>query len=293
MGTLVRAIAQMGGAVCYAIDSTDLVAQAEQIHKTSAVVTAALGRLMTAASMMGAMLKGEEDSLTLRITADGAIGSVIAVSDAQGNTKGYITNPVVEIPLKPNGKLDVSGALGTQGHLYVVRDSGAGQPYVGLVPLVSGEIAEDITHYFATSEQTATVCALGVLVNPDLTVRAAGGYLLQLLPGATEEDITAIETAVRAMPPVTTLLSQGVTPQELALQALAGLEPELLDSRPVEFRCNCDRERVERALISLGAAELETMAREDGKAEVNCHFCHKQYQFTESEILALAGRNDS
>lgn len=292
MGTLVRAIAQRGGAVCYAIDSTDLVHEAEQIHQTSAVVTAALGRLMTAASMMGAMLKGEEDSITLRITADGAIGSVLAVSDAQGNTKGYVTNPVVELPLKPNGKLDVSGALGEQGMLYVIRDSGAGQPYVGLVPLVSGEIAEDITHYFATSEQTATVCALGVLVNPDLTVQAAGGYLLQLLPGAAEEDIAAIEASVQAMPPVTTLLAQGVTAQDIALRALEGLEPELLDSRTVEFRCNCDRARVERALISLGAGELEAMAREDGKAEVSCHFCHKQYQFTKSEILALAGQND-
>ncbi len=291
MGTLVRAIAQEGGAVCYAIDSTDIVAEAERIHETSAVVTAALGRLITAASLMGAMLKGEEDSLTLRITADGPIGSVIAAADAEGNVKGYAQNSVVEIPLKSNGKLDVSGALGKNGHLYVIRDSGAGEPYVGLVPLRSGEVAEDIAGYFADSEQVPTVCALGVLVGPDLTVQAAGGYILQLLPGAAEEEISAVEAAAAAMPPVTSLLAGGADAGELARRALAGLDPEILDSRPVEYRCACTRERVERALISLGPRELEAMAREDGQAEVSCHFCRRQYRFSKSEILDLAKRN--
>lgn len=287
MGEFVRAIGKTGNAVCYALDSTDMVARAENIHHTSAVVTAALGRLMTAASMMGAMLKGEGQSVTLRISADGETGSLIAVADDHGNVKGYVMNPVVELPLNPYGKLDVSGAVGKQGNLYVIKDVGMKEPYIGLTPLVSGEIAEDITNYFAVSEQIPTACGLGVLVNPDLTVKAAGGYILQLLPGASEADVDALEKNVQAMPPVSTLLSQGKTAQELAQMALAGMEPEVLDQRSLEYRCDCTRERVEKALVSLGGEELRKMAEEDGKAEVCCHFCNKKYRFSKDEIISL------
>lgn len=288
MGKLVRAIAENGSAVCYALDSSDIVGTAEQIHKTSAVATAALGRLMTAASIMGAMLKGENNSVTLRITGEGQIGSVIAVADSKGCVRGYVTNPVVELPLNSYGKLDVSGAIGKNGSLYVIKDVGLKEPYIGMIPLTSGEIAEDITSYYAVSEQIPTVCALGVLVNPDLSVKAAGGFLLQLLPGAVDADIDLVEKAAAAMPPVSRLLSEGVTPEELASRALDGLNPQILDSTEIDYRCGCSRERVKKALASLGSAELTAMAEEDGSAEVCCHFCTNKYNFSKDELLRMA-----
>ena len=279
-------------AVCYALDSTDMVGELERIHRSSAVVTAATGRLLTAASIMGSMLKGEGHSITLGVSGGGPAGSVIAVADAAGNAKAYATNPVVEIPLNPRGKLDVSGAVGREGKLYVIRDQGRGEPYVGLVPLVSGEIAEDITSYFATSEQVPTVCALGVLVDTDLTVKAAGGYLLQLLPGAGEEEISQVEQNTLAMPPVTQLICDGLTPEELALRALAGMEPRVLDARTVEYRCDCTRQRMAAALASLGAGELRAMAEEDGQAELCCHFCRDRFTFPREELLEMASRKE-
>ena len=292
MGKLIRAISGNGMAVCYALDSTDMVGELERIHRSSAVVTAATGRLLTAASIMGSMLKGEGHSITLGVSAGGPAGSVIAVADAAGNAKAYATNPVVEIPLNPRGKLDVSGAVGREGKLYVIRDQGRGEPYVGLVPLVSGEIAEDITSYFATSEQVPTVCALGVLVDTDLTVKAAGGYLLQLLPGAGEEEISQVEQNTLAMPPVTQLICDGLTPEELALRALAGMEPRVLDARTVEYRCDCTRQRMAAALASLGAGELRAMAEEDGQAELCCHFCRDRFTFPREELLEMASRKE-
>ena len=292
MGKLIRAISGNGMAVCYALDSTDMVGELERIHRSSAVVTAATGRLLTAASIMGSMLKGEGHSITLGVSGGGPAGSVIAVADAAGNAKAYTTNPVVEIPLNPRGKLDVSGAVGREGKLYVIRDQGRGEPYVGLVPLVSGEIAEDITSYFATSEQVPTVCALGVLVDTDLTVKAAGGYLLQLLPGAGEEEISQVEQNTLAMPPVTQLICDGLTPEELALRALAGMEPRVLDARTVEYRCDCTRQRMAAALASLGAGELRAMAEEDGQAELCCHFCRDRFTFPREELLEMASRKE-
>lgn len=292
MGKLIRAISGNGMAVCYALDSTDMVGELERIHRSSAVVTAATGRLLTAASIMGSMLKGEGHSITLGVSGGGPAGSVIAVADAAGNAKAYATNPVVEIPLNPRGKLDVSGAVGREGKLYVIRDQGRGEPYVGLVPLASGEIAEDITSYFATSEQVPTVCALGVLVNPDLTVQAAGGYILQLLPGAGEEEISQVEQNTLAMPPVTQLICDGLTPEELALRALAGMEPRVLDARTVEYRCDCTRQRMAAALASLGAGELRAMAEEDGQAELCCHFCRDRFTFPREELLEMASRKE-
>lgn len=287
MGKIVRYITDDGSAFVIAADTTDVVARAEQIHKTSAVNTAALGRLMTAASMMGDMLKGKDDSITLRLNGGGPAGSVIAVSDSDGNVRGYVQNPVVEIPLNEAGKLDVKGTVGTNGYLFVMKDIGLNEPYVGQTQIVSGEIAEDITNYYATSEQTPTVCALGVLVNPDLTVAAAGGFMIQLLPGCPEEVIDKIEYAMQDIEPVTTMLSNGMSPNDIAKRALKNISIDKLDESKIEYRCNCSKERVESALISTGRESLEEMAASDEDTCVECHFCDRVYKFTPDDIKKL------
>lgn len=287
MGKIVRYITEDGSAFVIAADTTDVVARAEQIHKTSAVTTAALGRLMTACSMMGDMLKGKDDSITLRMNGSGPCGTLIAVSDSLGNTRGFVENPIVEIPLNDKGKLDVRGAVGTDGYLNVMKDMGMSEPYIGQTEIVSGEIAEDITNYFAVSEQTPSVCALGVLVNPDLTVSAAGGFIIQLLPGCPEEVIEKIEKSVSNIDSVTTMLSNGMTPDEIAKRALQGLNIDKLDESKIEYRCNCSRERVETALISTGIDSLKEMAEENQDISVECHFCDKVYNFTPDDIKKL------
>ena len=286
----ISAMAKSGDVVCYVLDSTEIVACAEQIHKTSAAVTAALGRLLTAASLMGTRLKNETASLNLQLNGNGPAGAFLAVSDSLGNVRGYAQNPVVELPLNRYGKLDVAGVVGRDGFLHVTRDFGFGEPYIGNTPIVSGEIAEDITHYYATSEQTPTVCALGVLVNTDLTVINAGGFIVQLLPGAEESAIERLETNVNAMPPITQLLSDGKSPENIAKMLLHGFECEILEQRTVKYYCNCSQERVERALISIGAEDLEQMANEQPIIEVDCHFCPKIYKFTPDEIRNLVYR---
>ena len=238
MGRIVRTISADASVVCSAIDGKDIVGEIERIHKTSAVVTAALGRLALGASLMGFGLKGEKDSITLRINGGGPAGTLIAVSDSFGNVKAYVQNPVVEIPLNELGKLDVRGAVGTDGVLSVVKDLGLKEPYVGQVPIVSGEIAEDITNYLATSEQVPSVCALGVLVNPDLTVCQAGGFLIEVLPFANDEVIDIIENNIKSMQSVTGMLNEGMTCEEIALKALDGLNPNVLDDFKVESRCD-------------------------------------------------------
>ena len=287
MGKIVRTISRDGMVMCCAVDSTDAVSRMEQIHKTSAVVTAGEGRLLTAASMIGTMLKNSQDSVTLRVVGHGPAGIMIAVSDGTGNVKGYVENPVVEIPLNSKGKLDVSGAVGSDGCLYVIKDLGLKEPYVGQVPLVSGEIAEDITNYYATSEQIPTVCGLGVLVNPDLSVAAAGGYLLQLLPGADEETICHVEENIKKMAPVSAMIRQGMTPQQIAFKALDGFEPNVIDEYEMGYVCDCSRARVERALISLGVKELEGLEKDDQPLEIGCQFCDKKYYFTKNDIRNL------
>lgn len=286
MGRIVRVISADASVVCSAIDGKDIVSEIEKIHKTSAVVTAGLGRLTMAASLMGFGLKGEKDTVTLRMNGGGPCGSLIAVSDSFGNVKSYVQNPVVEIPLNKYGKLDVRGAVGTDGLLSVVKDLGLKEPYVGQVPIVSGEIAEDVTNYLATSEQVPTVCALGVLVNPDLTVKQAGGYLVELLPFAKDEVIDVIEKNINSMQSVTALMEQGMTCEEIALKTLEGLEPNVLDDFKVEYKCDCSKERVEKALISIGEKDLREMA-EDAETEVKCHFCGMAYKFTSEEMLGF------
>ncbi len=287
MSELVRMISVDGTLTVMAVDSTDIINRMEQIHQTSAVTSAALGRLLTAASMMGAVLKGKDNSITLRINGDGPAGSVIAVSDSSGNVRGYVANPVVEIPLNDKGKLDVAGAIGKNGSLTVMKDLGMKEPYIGQVPIVSGEIAEDITSYFATSEQTPTVCALGVLVNPDLSIKAAGGFIIQLLPTAMDDTIDMVEECIKGIPSVTQMLTDGMTPEAICRSVLKTFELDILDTSSPEYKCNCSKDRVSKALLTLGKDELKEMAN-DPVTEVSCHFCDKKYRFMPSEILKLA-----
>lgn len=282
---LLRGISDNGGVVFYGIDSTGIVREMERLHKTSAVTTAALGRLLTAAAMMGAMLKSSKDTVTLQINGGGPAGRLLAVADGKGHVRGYVQNPVVELPPRADGHLDVGTAVGKDGTLDVIRDMGLREPYIGQVPLVSGEIAEDVTRYFAISEQTPSVCALGVLVNADLSVQCAGGFILQLLPGATEDEITRLEANIKAMPAVTAMLSEGKTVRDMLDLALAGFEPDVLDTSAAVYQCNCSEERVRRMLCSLGRKEIEHLRDEDPVAEVDCQFCDKVYHVDLNELL--------
>lgn len=284
MGKIVRYITEDGSAFVIAADTSDVVRKMEEIHKTSAVVTAALGRLLTASSMMGDMLKGEEDSITLRLNGNGPAGSLIAVSDSHGNARGYVQNTVVELPLNDKGKLDVKGAVGTDGYLYVLKDIGLKEPFVGTTEIVSGEIAEDITNYFAVSEQTPSVCALGVLVNPDLTVNCAGGFIIQLLPGCPEEMISNIENALSDIPSITQMISDGMSTDDIAKRAMKGINIDKLDEYEISYKCNCSRDRVEKALISTGMDSLKEMADSNENTVVECHFCDKAYKFTPNDL---------
>ena len=237
---------------------------------------------------MGAMLKGEDDSLTLRVNGGGPAGTMVVAADYRGNVRCYTEHPEVDLPLKPNGKLDVSGYVGKDGFLGVVKDLGLKEPYATQVPIVSGEIAEDITSYYAVSEQIPTVCALGVLVDRDWTVKAAGGYIIQLVPPINEKAIDIIEKNIADMQSVTQMMEAGLTSEQIALKGLEGLDGEVLDSWDVSYKCKCSRERTEEMLISLGRDELNKLAAEDEKTEVCCHFCDKKYYFTRDEILKLA-----
>ena len=284
MSKAIRCLTTDAAVGAVAIDATDMVAAAEQIHKPSAVVTAALGRLLTAASLMGIMLKNTEDSVTLKVNGGGPVGQLITVADGRGNARGYAQHPVVEIPLKANGKLDVSGAVGQEGLLYVLRDTGAPEPYVGCTPLVSGELAEDITSYYATSEQIPTVCALGVLVNPDLTVRAAGGLLIQLLPFCPEDIIDRLEKNIGALRPMTELLDEGRTVEDILAMALDGLPYDVVDTFEPEYRCACSDKKVTGAFYAMSDEELRSLPDENGRIEVTCSFCDRVYTFTGEDM---------
>lgn len=284
---LIRAISQDGLMKVSAVSTRDLTERARQIHKTLPVATAALGRLLAGASMMGNALKEEAASLTLQIKGGGPLGTLLAVSDHQGNVRGTVENPAVDIPLREDGKLDVGEAVGNRGTLTVIRDLRMKEPYVGSVGLLWGEIAEDIALYFVESEQIPTACGLGVLVDRDQSVLSAGGYLVQLLPGAGEETAERLEASLRAAKPVTELLRADPDPEALLRAALPGLELEILEKRPIEYRCECSRERMERALISLGREELRAMIDEQGGAELTCRFCDNVQRFSREELEAL------
>ncbi len=284
MSKMVRAISDMGGVVISAIDSTDIVKRMEEIHKTSAVVSAALGRMLTASQLMASTLKSTSDTITLRIKADGPIGLITVACDGRGHCKGYVENNVVEIPLRRDGKLDVGSAVGRNGQLYVVKDIGMKEPYVGSIPLESGEIAEDITAYYAYSEQIPTVCALGVLVNPDLSIKCAGGYLLQLLPGATEEEISLVENNIKNIPSITNFFESGHDVYDIINTVMDGFNPSILDETDVKYQCDCSRERVKKALISIGIKDLEMLRDEEDQIEMGCQYCDAKYYFTKKDL---------
>lgn len=287
MDEIVRMITGDGLVKGIAITGKDLVERARQIHGTWPVATAALGRTLMAASMMGAMLKEERGSVTVQLKGDGPLGTITAVSDSNGNPRGYLHNPAVDVPRKYEGKLDVGAAVGHKGTLTVIKDLGMKEPYIGSIQLVSGEIAEDVTAYFVESEQIPTACALGVLVSADQTVLNAGGYILQLLPGAEDGVIGRLEEAIKKFGPVTGALSEGMDAANVLYKLLDGMEPELLERVPVEYRCYCDRDRVSKAIISLGKEEMEAMIEEQGGAELTCQFCDRVYHFTKEELQAL------
>ena len=284
---IVRAISTDGLVQAAAICSRDLVERARNIHQTLPTATAALGRALTGASMMGNALKGQGASVTLQFKGNGPLGTVLAVSDAEGNVRGYVTNPQTDLPLRSDGKLDVGTAVGHEGTLTVIKDLNMRDPYVGTVDLLGGEIAEDIAGYFVESEQIPTACALGVLVDRDQSVRSAGGYLIQLMPGATEDTIVKVEGGIMAASAVSALLEKDADPEHLLRTVMSDFELKILESDPVEYRCYCSRERVERALISLGADELEGILRDQGSCRMTCQFCDAVYEFSGDELRAL------
>lgn len=283
---LIRATAANGQVRAFGVTSRELTETAKNAHDTSPVATAALGRLMSAAVMMGADLKGENDLLTLRMEGDGPMGGLLATSDSHGNVKGYAFHPEVLLPPNAKGKLDVGGALGA-GMLSVVKDIGLKEPYVGQTNLVSGEIAEDLTYYYATSEQIPCSIALGVLMNKDNTVRQAGGFMIQLLPGASDELIDRLEERLGELPSITALLDAGKTPEEILSGLLGDFDLEILEKKPVQFHCDCSRERVERAIVSIGKKEIREMIEEGKPIEAGCQFCNKKYSFSVEELEEL------
>ena len=284
---IVRAISSDGMVQAAAIYSRNLTERARQIHKTLPVATAALGRALAGASMMGNALKGQGASLTLQIKGGGPLGTVLAVSDSEGNVRGYVTNPQVELPLRADGKLDVGGAVGHEGTLTVIKDLHMKEPYVGTIDLLGGEVAEDIAGYFVESEQIPTACGLGVLVDRDQSVKSAGGYLIQLMPGATEDTIVKVEGGIMAAGPVSALLEQDPDPEHLLRAVMSDFDLKILETKPVSYKCYCSRERVERALISLGRKELEEMLREQGGCQLSCQFCDTVYDFSKEDLERL------
>lgn len=280
---LVRATAADGQVRAFAATTRNLVERARQIHETSPIATAALGRLLTGGAMMGSMMKGEKDLLTLQIRGDGPIGGIVVTADSSARVKGYVHQPLVMLPPSKEGKLDVGGAVG-HGTLQVIRDIGMKEPYVGQVDLVSGEIAEDLTCYFAISEQVPSSVALGVLMNKDNTVKQAGGFIIQLMPFAEESVIARLEQKLTEVTRVSSLLDEGMTPEEILQYVLADFEPKILDQMPTQYYCNCSKERVEKAVISIGKKDIQEMIEEGKPIEVNCHFCDKKYGFTVTDL---------
>lgn len=287
MDEIVRAIAGDGFIKIAAVSTKDMTEYARQMHKTLPVVTAALGRTMAAAAIIGNDLKGENDSVTVRINGGGPIGSIIVVADPHGNVRGYAQNSSVDLPLRPDGKLDVGRAVGTDGMITIIKDLNLKEPYIGSTQLVSGEIAEDFTAYFVESEQTPAACALGVLVDRDQSVLAAGGYIIQLLPGAPDELLDQLEKNIIAAGAVTGMLTSGQDAAGLIQRVLEGFEPKILERAPIEYRCYCSRQKVSGVLASLSDEELKEIEQEGKPIEVTCQFCDSVYQFEVDEVKNL------
>ncbi|WFD11262.1 Hsp33 family molecular chaperone HslO [Tepidibacter hydrothermalis] len=284
---IIRASAGNHSIRAFAAFTTEMVETARKIHNTTPVASAALGRTLTATSMMGVMMKNENDKLTVQIKGDGPVGNIVIVSNSKGMVKGYVSNPFADVPPKYAGKLDVGAAVGTKGTITVIKDLGLKKPYVGSYPLVNGEIAEDFTAYFAYSEQQPSAIALGVLVDTDYSIKASGGFIIQLLPDACEESIQILEKNLSDMKPISTLIADGKMPEDILDIALKGLDHEILDKYEVGFECDCSKERFERALISIGKKDLEEILETDRKAELTCHFCNTSHQFDEVDLKKL------
>lgn len=287
---IIRATAADNQIRAFAATTREMVEYARSIHGTSPVATAALGRLLTAGTMMGCMMKGDKDILTLQMKGSGPIGGITVTADTHGTVKGYVYNPEVIIPANEKGKLDVGGAIGA-GILSVIKDLGLREPYVGQTHLVSGEIAEDLTYYFATSEQVPSVVALGVLMNKDNTVRRAGGFIIQLMPFAEDSVISKLEEKINGITSITALLDQDMTPEMILSYILSDMQIEITDTLPAKFKCNCTKKRVEKAIVSIGRKDIEEMIEDNKPIEVNCHFCNSHYEFSVNELKDIITRS--
>lgn len=285
----IRAIAKDAAIQITAVTSIETVERARQIHKTLPTATAALGRVLTICSIMGSQLKVDDGSVTVQIRGNGQLGSVVCVSDSEGNVRGYLQNPACDLPLRPDGKLNVGGGIG-QGYLMVIKDIGLKDPVTGTTVLVNGEIAEDMTRYFVESEQIPSACALGVLVGTEQQVKQAGGYLVQLMPGYTEKDIDKLEENIKNAGAITAMLESGMTLEQIVYKVLDGFDVEILEKSKFEYRCNCSRDKVIRALISMGRKELTELMNEQQNAEITCQFCDKVYSFKRDEIGELLNK---
>jgi molecular chaperone Hsp33 len=284
---LIKALAFDGNIRAFAVRTTEMVGEAQRRQDTWPTASAALGRAMTATTMMASMLKGEKNKITVKIEGGGPIGAIIVDANAKGETRGYVSKPHVHFELNKNGKLDVARAVGNNGFLYVVKDLGLRDNFTGQVPLVSGELGEDFTYYFASSEQVPSAVGVGVLVNPDNTILASGGFIIQVMPGAEEETITLIEEKVSSVPPISKLIEKGLSPEEILYELLGKENVKIIDQTPIQFQCQCSREKIASALISLGKDEIKSIIEEQGKAEANCHFCNETYIFNKAELEQL------
>ena len=290
MDSLIRGNSTDGSIRVFSAITTDMVNEAHRIHNTSATASAALGRLLTAAAILGAQLKNDSDSITLQINGDGDIGMLVAVTDNNSHVRGYVENPSADLPLNEKGKLDVGGAIGG-GFLSVIRDLSMKEPYIGRTPLVSGEIAEDLTYYFAKSEQIPTAIALGVLVDTDLTIKAAGGYMIQLMPEATDSDADKLTEIIEHLPSVTDMITNGMSAEDIAFAVTNGFDILLQTNSPApKYECKCSRDKMERALISLGKKELNDIIKEQGTAEMTCRFCDNVYKFSKEQLTELMNK---
>lgn len=284
---LIRGIDEGGTIRIFVATTTNMVEEARVTHNTAPSSTAAIGRSLTAAAMMGVMMKNKEDRLTFKIAGDGPIGNIVMVANSDGDVKGYVDYPHADVPTRSDGKLDVAGVVGRNGEITTIMDLGLKDPYIGQSKIISGEIAEDLAYYYLVSEQQPSAVSLGVLVDKDISVRAAGGFIVQLLPGTSEEDIVKIEETLANIEPISALIDQGLSPEEIMKRVLPGFNMQILDKVELKYKCDCSRERIEKVLISIGEHEIQSMIEEDGKAEVVCHFCNTKHQFNKDELKKL------
>ncbi|MBO5136474.1 MAG: Hsp33 family molecular chaperone HslO [Clostridia bacterium] len=284
MDKITKAVTKDGFLRMYVVNSKETVEQARLYHNLSPLMSAVLGRTLTASMLMGSMLKGKDDTITLQIRGGGPAGMVLAVSDSEGNPRGYVQNNALELPPNDKGKLDVGGAVGTTGYMSVIKDLRLKEPYIGKIPLQTGEIGDDVAFYFAQSEQTPTAVALGVLVDKDISIMAAGGFIVQVMPDCPDEYLDRLEKKIGEINSISEMLKNGMNNEEIVNYVLDGFEPEILEESEVGYKCNCSEDRMTRAIISLGEKEIRSMIEEDGQCEINCQFCRKSYNFNKNSL---------